>query len=186
MNLEGDWKTWVEPLREHGPFGTIYVDPPWQYDNKATRSSADGEYSTMSLGELLGMGEFIRGVSGSPSHLYLWTTNGFLLQCGAIFDAWGFNYKSCFVWAKSKLGIGNYWRVCHEFLLLGVSGRLRFKSRSLRSWAVLPRGRHSAKPDAVRKMIEENSPEPRLELFARKASSGWTCCGSKIEHDLFV
>jgi N6-adenosine-specific RNA methylase IME4 len=84
------------------------------------------------------------------------------------------------VWVKPQIGMGNYWRVSHEFLLLGVRGSLPFADKSLRNWLEEPRGRHSAKPERVRDLIHKASPGPRLELFARRAVEGWTCWGNEI------
>jgi N6-adenosine-specific RNA methylase IME4 len=78
------------------------------------------------------------------------------------------------VWVKPQMGTGNYWRVSHEFLLLGVRGGCAFLDGSKRSWLQAKRKRHSAKPAAVRKLIEQVSPGPRLELFGRAPVDGWT------------
>ena len=41
-------------------------------------------------------------------------------------------------------------------------------------------GGYSEKPEIVRKMIEEVSPPPRLELFSRKEVEGWVTWGNQI------
>lgn len=92
------------------------------------------------------------------AHLHLWTTNAFLREAFKVIDAWGFRYKSCFVWVKDRLGMGNYWRVSHEFLLLGVRGSLTFRDRTQPSWLKCPRTTHSRKPWPVRVLIERVSP----------------------------
>lgn len=166
-------------------FGTIYADPPWSYDNRSTRSSADGEYGTQSLDWLCDPANMpVEALAADEAHLHLWTTNAFLFDAKRLIEAWGFEYKSCFVWVKPTIGIGNYWRVSHEFLLLGVRGGLTFLDRSQRSWGEFHRGRHSEKPDQVRSTIEKTSPGPRIELFARLQSPGWTCWGNEIERTL--
>ncbi len=33
-------------------FGCIYADPPWKYDNQATRASTDNHYQTMTVEEI--------------------------------------------------------------------------------------------------------------------------------------
>src|SRR5262249_47941165 len=87
---------------------------------------------------------------------------------------------------KAQLGLGNYWRVCHELLLLGVRGSCPFADKSLRSVARLPRGRHSGKPEPARRMIEEVSPGPYPELFGRSAGPGWAVWGDEVKGDLFT
>lgn len=161
-----------------GRYSTVYADPPWSYSNKATRSAAAGEYATMTVEEICALP--VVDLAASNSHLHLWTTNAFLEEARTIMEAWGFTYKSCFVWAKPQMGIGNYWRVSHEFLLFGLRGKLPFGSRSLKSWASIPRSRHSRKPDEVRRMIELASPGPRIELFARERFRDWDAWGNEL------
>lgn len=113
----------------------------------------------------------------------LWTTNGFLFEAKQIIEAWGFRYKSCLVWIKPQLGNGNYWRLSHEFLLLGVRGNLTFEDRTQQSWVYAERTQHSAKPAIFRRLLERISPGPRLELFARTLSEGWTTWGYQLQPD---
>ena len=166
-------------------FPTIYADPPWRYSNTAARGAASNHYQTLSLDELSALP--IRTVACRQAHLHLWTTNAFLPESFELLRAWGFSYKSCFVWIKPQLGMGNYWRVSHEFLLLGVRGGLPFNDKSQRSWIVNRRRRHSEKPYAVRQLIEQVSPGPYLELFGREElpNSGWTVFGNRVERRLF-
>jgi N6-adenosine-specific RNA methylase IME4 len=165
-------------------FGTIYADPPWKYGNQATRAATSKHYGTMTLADIAALP--VASLAAPESHLHLWTTNAFLPDSFSILDAWGFEYKSVFVWCKPRMGLGNYWRVSHEFLVLGVRGSTVFADTSLLSWASLKRPKkHSQKPHAVRQMIEKASPGPRLELFARACVPGWTVWGNQIEKSLF-
>ena len=159
-------------------FGCIYADPPWQYHNKATRASADRHYPTMSLDEICAMP--VAGLVTDDAHLHLGTTNAFLFDAPRVMEAWGFEYKSCLVWVKPQMGIGNYWRVSHEYLLLGVRGRCKFRDRGSISWIRANRTRHSQKPDKIRKLVEKVSHGPYLELFARQAARGWTAYGNEL------
>src|SRR6202030_3050025 len=90
-----------------------------------------------------------------------------------------------FVWVKPQMGIGNYWRVSHEFMLLGIRGGLQFRNHSFKSWASLDRKGHSAKPEEVRRMIEKTSPGAYLELFGRNLVEGWTVWGNQIDSNDF-
>lgn len=164
-------------------FGCIYADPPWRYQNTRTRGSAANHYGTMSVDELRALP--VADLAAKKSHLHLWTTAGFLREALMLIDAWGFEYKSQFVWAKPQIGLGNYWRNSHELMLLGVRGGLTFKDKSLRSWGEFNRRRHSAKPELVRMMIERASPGPYLELFGRKQAEGWTVWGNQVEKTLY-
>jgi N6-adenosine-specific RNA methylase IME4 len=160
-------------------FGTIYADPPWAYGNQGTRASTGNHYGTMSIADICALP--VRELVADAAHLHLWTTNSFLRESFEVIDAWGFEYKSCAVWVKPQMGIGNYVRVSHEFLMIAVRGDCKsFKKKNVMSWFEHSRGRHSAKPDYWRQVIEENSPGPRLELFGREQIPGWTIFGNQI------
>ena len=175
----------LNTLVEQGKtFSTFYADPPWQYGNQATRASTDNHYQTMTLDAIAALP--VASLATENAHLHLWTTNAFIFDAKAIMEAWGFEYKSCFVWVKTQMGIGNYWRVSHEFMLFGLRGKCPFLNRGQMSWLMHDRTRHSEKPHRVRQIIETVSPAPRLELFGRSKSNGWTVWGNEIQrHELF-
>ena len=165
-------------------FGTIYADPPWPYDNQATRAATGRHYDTLSVDKIADLRIDSKPVAewaAADAHLHLWTTNAFLFDAARVIEAWGFEYKSCFVWVKPQMGIGNYWRVAHEFLLLAVRGSASFRNHAARSWLEARREKHSSKPEAVRRLIESASPAPRLELFGRRKAAGWTVWGNERE-----
>ncbi len=170
-------------VRNGEKFGSIYADPPWLYDNQGTRAATGNHYGGMTVDELCALP--VRDIVADDAHLHLWTTNGFLFDCPRIFDAWGFEFRSSFVWVKPQMGIGNYWRNSHEFLLTAIRGDAkRFSDKSLKSWLECDRGVHSAKPEQVRHFIERASPGPYLEMFARSGSPNWTVWGNQIPGNL--
>lgn len=166
-------------------FATVYADPPWSYTNKAARGAADNHYPTMSVNDICA--EPVSSLVCQNAHLHLWTTNAFLYDAFHVIEAWGFTFKSCLVWIKPQLGMGNYWRVSHEFLLLGVRGSLPFTDKTRRSWFMHRRSQHSKKPYAIRHLIEQVSPGPYLEMYGRveQPNTGWTVYGNQIERRLF-
>lgn len=166
-------------------FSTIYADPPWPYSNTAARGAAENHYQTMTLEAI--RGEPVKSLAAENAHLHLWTTNAFLREAFDIIGAWGFKYKSCLVWVKPQIGMGNYWRVSHEYLLLGVRGNLPFHDRTVRSWQLARRTVHSRKPFLFRGLIEQVSPGPYLELYGREEqpNCGWTVYGNQVERRLF-
>lgn len=170
-------------VKQKKQFGCIYADPPWKYGNQGTRASTDNHYQTMTVEEIAA--EPVAQLSADNCHLHLWTTNGFLFEAREIMEAWGFKYKSAFVWVKPQMGMGNYWRLSHEFMLLGVKGSLPFREHNLMSWIEADRTKHSRKPRVVREMIERASPGPYLELYGREEIEGWTVYGNQIERTLF-
>jgi hypothetical protein len=57
-------------------FPSIVIDPPWRYDNVATRGAAEDHYPTMSHDDLCSL----TVPAADDSHLYLWVTNGFIRE----------------------------------------------------------------------------------------------------------
>lgn len=164
-------------------YGCIYADPPWAYSNKATRANVEDEYkSTMTVDEICQ--EPVPQLAADDCHLHLWTTNAFLFEAKLVMEAWGFEYKSCFVWVKPQMGIGNYWRVSHEFMLLGIRGKPEFRRRDCMSWGEFDRTAHSKKPSGVRALIESVSPGPYLELYGRQTVPNWMVYGNEVYRTL--
>ncbi len=172
-------------MRMGAKYPTIYADPPWPYTNTAARGAAENHYKTMTFASI--RDEPVKQLAAENAHLHLWTTNAFLREAFDVIRAWGFRYKSCLVWIKPQLGMGNYWRVSHEFLLLGVRSSLPFADRTCRSWLSARRTIHSRKPFAFREIIERVSPGPYLELYGREEQprTEWTVYGSQVERRLF-
>lgn len=158
-------------------FSTLYVDPPWRYNNSGTRGAAEKHYRCMTIKEIKNLP--IKELSADNSHLHFWTTKDFVFDAKDVLEHWGFKYKSMLIWVKPQMGMGNYWRVSHEILLFGMKGKLPFQVKNKKSWVEHPRMKHSQKPEVVRKMIEEVSPEPYLELFGRNDIENWTVFGNE-------
>lgn len=164
-------------------FGCIYADPPWQYGNQGTRAATDNHYGTMTLEAIASLP--VGKLAAPRSHLHLWTTDSFLEPAIELLTGWGFERRQTFVWVKPQLGIGNYWRSSHEYMLLGIRGGLTFPPSNVKSWGQWDRTEHSEKPEGVRSLIEQMSPGPRLEMFARKTAPGWTSWGNQIRQSMF-
>lgn len=162
--------------------GCILLDPPWPIPGVQL------PYPTMDLDELRSL-PIPELADRARCHLHIWVIAGRI--CRIVYELvehWGFRVVSEFVWKKPGLGSGNYYRLCHETCLIAVwaDREDRFDHKGLPSCIEFPRGPHSAKPDQVRQMIEQSSPGPRLELFARKRSPGWYSWGHEIAEPLKV
>lgn len=181
--IEGVSTSLEEIVESGNKFGCIYADPPWKYDNQGTRAATSNHYGTMSVDELCEMP--VVDFAADDAHLHLWTTNAFIFDCQRIMEAWGFTYKSMMVWVKPDMGIGNYWRVQHEFLLLGTRGSADFRDKNLPSWIEHKRLGHSTKPHVFREAVEKVSPGPRIELFARNDHPNWVSWGNEVTTNLF-
>lgn len=157
-------------------FPTIVIDPPWQYDNKATRGAAEDHYPTMSIAEL----EALELPAAENAHLYLWTTNNFLREALDLCSTWGFDYKTLLTWVKPQMGMGNYFRSVTEHVVFGVRGSLATARRDRTNVVNADRTRHSAKPDAFYDLVEQMSPGPYFEMFARRRRMGdWHVWGNE-------
>lgn len=174
----------LNELIERGrKFKTLLADPPWAYSNQATRAATNNHYDTMTVDEICALP--VSELTDENAHLHLWTTNAFLFDAKKVMEAWGFQYKSCFLWIKPTMGIGNYWRVSHEFMLLGIKGSLTFQDHAEISWYQEKRSNHSRKPIEIIKKIEKVSPGPYLELFGRETRDNWVVWGNEIARTLF-
>lgn len=87
-------------------------------------------------------------------------------------------------------GVGFYYRNVTELLLFGVKTRTKSsKFRTLapaRSQVNLVRSmkrEHSRKPDEFVDIINQCSPGPYIELFARGERNGWDCWGNEADPD---
>lgn len=154
---------------------SVVIDPPWRYDNRATRGAAEDHYETMGLPELAAL-----PVPASPdAHLYLWVTAAFIRDGFDLLDAWGFTYKTALTWVKPSIGMGNYYRVNTEHVLFAVRGRLPTLCNDVGTWFAAPRTQHSAKPEVFYDQVERCSPSPWLEMFARRRRLGWDVWGDE-------
>ncbi|MCK6555647.1 MT-A70 family methyltransferase [Candidatus Binatia bacterium] len=187
MNVSDDLRANLQ-----GSFGTILADPPWRFENRTGKMAPEHRrlrrYETMSIQDIKALP--VSELAAPRSHLYLWTPNA-LLQWGLdTMSAWGFTYKGNLVWYKVRYdggpdgrGVGFYFRNVTELVLFGVRGNLRTKApgrRQVNLFASRKR-EHSCKPDQLYDIIEDCSPGPFLELFARHCRDGWEQWGDELE-----
>lgn len=66
-----------------------------------------------------------------------------------------------------------------EFLLVAVKGHPERREMWKSSVVPINVGRHSEKPEAFLDLIEQVSPGPYVELFARRARFGWDYWGDE-------
>ena len=83
------------------------------------------------------------------------------------------------------LGLGGTFVNTTEFILFARRGSLPAKRRVDSTWWSWPRPylaqgpTHSAKPEAFTDLVEQVSPGPYLEMFARRARFGWDYWGDE-------
>jgi N6-adenosine-specific RNA methylase IME4 len=193
MSNEHDASTPAEDLlaRNLGQFGTILADPPWQFTNRTGKMAPEhrrlSRYPTLTLDDILNLP--VEQLSLPQSHLYLWVPNALILEGLEVMRRWGFTYKTNLVWYKTRKdggpdgrGVGFYFRNVTELVLFGTRGSLRTLPPGRRQVNIIVsrKREHSRKPDELYSIIEQCSPGPYLELFARHGRRGWSQWGNEV------
>lgn len=194
MNPERDRTGAAEDLLAAGlgQFSTILADPPWRFSNRTGKMAPEhrrlSRYATMTNREIedLPIGQ----LALSKSHLYLWVPNALVLEGLEVMKKWGFTYKTNLVWYKVRKdggpdgrGVGFYFRNVTELVLFGTRGNFRTLAPGRRQTNILisQKREHSRKPDELYGIVEQCSPGPYLELFARHRRAGWSQWGNEID-----
>ena len=180
-------------------YRTIVIDPPWPQKGGGTLQGREGwhdargasmplRYDLMTVDEIAALP--IREIADpTGAHLYLWTTNGFLPTAFDVLRSWGFTYSTTLVWAKTPMGggLGGAFGISTEYVLFARRGVVREEERRPRvrgtwwNWKRpydergKPKG--SAKPREFYDVVEQASPGPYLEMFARSKREGWDAWG---------
>ena len=192
-------------------YRTLVADPPWDhsdgtgfnYGAKAFGGkhtpvephATKPPYDHMGLKEIASaLHSATRDLAARDCHLYLWTTNRYLRDSFAIVDEIGFEVSATLVWCKAPMGfMGGAFRSSVEFIQFCRRGNLPHKTQAEKRWFTWPRvgwtqsdpaAKHSRKPEAFLDLVEQVSPGPYLELFARRNRLGWSTWGNQsLEHE---
>lgn len=167
-------------------YKVIYADPPWKYESFGVSVSeyyggAERHYPAMETAEIASL--TVKELAAEDAVLFLWVTSPKLNEAFCVIDAWGFEYKTSFVWDKVKHNFGHYNSVRHEHLLVCGRGKSTPEVKQLfDSVQVVERtDEHSEKPELFREIIETLYPSGRkIELFARKKVQGWESWGNEL------
>ena len=180
-------------FRRSQQFATIYLDPPWpEYGGTAKskkfgagKRGADRHYPLLTVKKMPGV---IRGSGmfrpAADAHMYMWSTNTYLMKAGQLMEELGFRYVTCIPWVKTqkRAGLGQYFRGKSEQLLFGVRGdgyKVRTDDKYVVGLIAAPTTGHSVKPLVAYDLIEKRSCGPYVELFARDNAQrpGWQFWG---------
>jgi N6-adenosine-specific RNA methylase IME4 len=175
-----------------GTYSTILIDPPWRFTNRTGKVAPEHRrlhrYETMSFADI---GKLpVARYAKDTAHLYMWCPNALLPEGLTIMKEWGFKYKTNIVWYKIRKdggpdgrGVGFYFRNVTEVLLFGIRGSMRTLKPG-RTQVNIIRTRkeeHSKKPHEAYTLIQQCSPGPFLELFARERVAGWHQWGNQVD-----
>jgi N6-adenosine-specific RNA methylase IME4 len=167
----------METTKSVMKYRTIVADPPWRYDQHST-SRGIVDYPTMTIGEIAMLR--VADHAEQDAHLWLWTTNAFMEEAHRVARCWGFHPLTIVTWCKPGPGVGHYVRNNTEHIIFATKGRAQTPvEKPLSSWFVWPRGKHSEKPGEFYDLVEQVSPSPRLEMFARRQHLGWDTWGDE-------
>lgn len=180
-------------------YKTIVVDPPWPQKGGGPLKGGHGEgfigtagsqpmpYQTMAVADIAAL-QVAQLADPAGCHLYLWTTNRFIRDAFTVAKEWGFTYSTLLTWAKKPMGggLGGAYGISSEYILFARRGRAPALSRVRGTWFnwkrpynAFGKPMHSAKPPEFFEMVEQVSPAPRLEMFARQSRPGWDAWGDQ-------
>jgi N6-adenosine-specific RNA methylase IME4 len=159
----------------------IYADPPWKYGNAMPLGTTEPQdyYLLMDTHEICAMP--IKDITEKDAVLFLWSTSPHLPEALEVAKAWGFTYKTTFIWDKIKHNMGHYNSVRHEILLVCTKGACTPDVKRLFDSVVSEeRTEHSKKPNVFREIIETiYTYGNKIELFARITPEGWDVFGNQ-------
>lgn len=171
-----------EPLPE-GPFRVIAADVAWQYDKRPDDGTQRGQtpYPTMSVEEIIRLGNKVIEIAHQDSILWFWTTNAHMPIAVEAIKAWGFTWKTILTWDKGRMGTGDWLRGQTEHCILATRGKptvdLTNQTTILQAPSSRGPGGHSRKPIEFYEMVEKLCPGSKLEMFATEEREGWTQWG---------
>ena len=163
-------------------YGVILADPEWRFQpysrDTGMDRAADNHYPTSVTEEI--KARDVASIAAEDCVLFLWATVPMLTDALEVMKAWGFKYKSHFIWAKDRFGTGYWNRNRHELLLVGTRGDIPAPSQGTQFNSLIeaPVGEHSEKPAFAHEIVERHFPTlPKIELNARKGRAGWEAWG---------
>lgn len=167
---------------------------------------------TMTLDQLKALD--VNSLTADDCVLVMWYVGAMPQQAIDLVKAWGFNLKNMngFNWNKLTVrgnpffGMGFWTRAGSEGAIIATKGKPKPFSRSVRAvgnydiddlseiiWESIgftgsyKVGRPSEKPKEFRsKCVELAGDVPRLEMFARVETKGWSCFGNEVSNSIKI
>jgi N6-adenosine-specific RNA methylase IME4 len=183
-------------------YRTIVADPPWPFTGTGARTESHSKwgasagtesktpYAVLTVDEIAALP--VSDLAERDAHLYLWTFGAFIPRAYDVARAWGFVPSALLTWCKEPMGLGfgGAFVPSAEHVLFCRRGVLPHKTRWRSTWFQFkrpgynqpgygPGPAHSAKPDGFLDIVEQVSPGPYVELFARRHRLGWDVWGNE-------
>jgi N6-adenosine-specific RNA methylase IME4 len=175
----------VDIFNTNEKFRVIYADPAWSYNDKQETPQLGGaakHYDTMSISELCQLP--VKDISEKNSVLFLWVTSPLLEDAFQVINAWGFKYKTSFIWDKVKHNMGHYNSVRHEILLIATKGSCVPDNKKLYDsvQCIERNDNHSEKPIEFLNIIDDiYQYGNKIEMFCRKIKKqNWYGWGNEL------
>lgn len=171
-------------------YNTIVIDPPWPITMGAALKSRPKRpnklpYKTMSIEEIKMIP--IDTIANPGAHVYCWTTNKFLYEAFNVLKDWLVNFHLVMPMVKSSGICPSFGYIFgSEFCLLGFYRKpmQKFLSAGKLNWfsSTAAPGKHSTKPNEFYERVKLMSPEPRIDVFARRHHDGFDAFGDELEY----
>ena len=171
-------------------YKTIVIDPPWKPTSHGSDNvcgsyiNLDLPYKQMSDDEII---QFpINDFTDNDCACFIWSTHFKLPIAFKVLEKWCFKYHCLFTWYKNTgLTMKGIFRNS-EFILFGYRGRFPFKNKgyALRTTFEGKTNGNSVKPNEFYEMIRAKTPEPRIDIFARKRHKGFDAYGDQVEPNI--
>lgn len=171
---------------ERGPFDVVVIDPPWdveKIDRELYQNQAAFDYPTMSVDQVIELwrGEIAPKLNPDV-HVFMWTTQKYLLSALNLLGLIGLRYVLTMVWHKlggfQPLDLPQY--NC-EFAVYARLGKPLFiDTKDFPCCFQAPRREHSRKPDAFYDTIRLVTGGSRIDVFSREPRDGFAQYGNEI------
>ena len=170
-----------EPVEK---YRIVYADCPWDYGAHAQpdyQTEQRDHYPVMSVEAIGGLP--VKDWVEDNAVLFFWVTAPILERSFEVIRAWGFTYKTHFVWDENQAQHGPLQFGAPRASLICTRGACQpDKQQLFDSVQSIERGAHSAKPVEFYDIIETLYVHGRkLEIFARERREGWDPYGHVAE-----